>query len=234
MSLGALLWLYLTSRLNATEFGDLNYDIAIATIMTAVGTLGFDTTLTTFVAKGTTRMIYEATFLTLLTSIILSVTIFMFFSSLSVVILLIGMLFYTLIDSEYLGKHEFKKYMYIRVAQRLITLVSVPLLYEMFSLEGAVYGFAFSYIAFSYLFFNRLRKIRISVSTLVPIRGFFINSYILGLSRILPYFLDKLIIAPLFGLAIVGYYQFGVQLLTLTSIIPVISYSVYLTKSSKR
>ena len=64
-SLGAVLWFYLTSILAANVYGKLNYDIAIATVLTAIGIMGFDTTLTTFVAKGASRMFPQAALLIL-------------------------------------------------------------------------------------------------------------------------------------------------------------------------
>jgi hypothetical protein len=146
--LGAVLWLYMTAQLNATQFGRLNYDISIASLLTAVGLMGLDTTLTAFLAKGISRMVNESTFLILLSSVVLSVIFFIVFSSLSLVLLILGMLFFGLVEAEQLGKSEFKKYMCLMLAQRILTLLLVPIFYAIFGIEGALYGFAFSYLLF--------------------------------------------------------------------------------------
>jgi O-antigen/teichoic acid export membrane protein len=142
------------------------------------------------------------------------------------------MLFFGLVEAEQLGRSQFKKYMYLMLAQRILTLLLVPIFYFMFGVEGALYGFAFSYLVVSYKFYIWTRHARVSISTLRPIRYYFVNSYALGVSKVLPYFSDKLIILPLFGPAIVGYYQYGIQMLTITSMIPVIFYSYILPREA--
>ena len=50
-AIGALLWFFLATQMTATAYGGLNYFISISAIFTSVGLLGFDTTLTTYLAK---------------------------------------------------------------------------------------------------------------------------------------------------------------------------------------
>jgi O-antigen/teichoic acid export membrane protein len=231
--LGALLWLLIAAKLSASEFGSLNYDISIASLITSLGIMGLDTTLTTYLAKGVNKMMGESTFLIIISAGIISITMFMFYPSVPVILLTVTMIIFTLIESENLGNHNFKRYMWLMLIQRLLTLLLVPALFYFFGIEWALYGFIISYVVVSYEFVNWIKKIRISVSTFRPIKRFFFHSYVLGISKVLPYFFDKLLILPLFGLSMVGYYQFGVQVLAVVSMLPIIFYGYILPKESK-
>ncbi len=222
MGFGALLWFFIASQLNAVEFGSLNYNISIASILTSIGIMGFDTTLTVYVAKGVNRMIYESVFLTLMSSGIIALLLVVLYPSVPVILLIIAMIMFTLVEAENLGKHRFKRYMWLMIFQRVISLVAIPLLTQFIGIEGALYGFALSYLLLSFDFIRWIKNIKVSISTIIPIKKYFFHSFIVGVSKVLPYYWDKIIILPFFGFATVGYYQFGVQVFTIVSILPFI------------
>lgn len=230
--LGAVLWFILATQMTAESYGSLNYYISIATILTAVGILGFDSTLTTFVAKGLSKMISEAGSLVLLTGIALTVAISLALGSISLGLILVGMLFFTLSTAEILGRRFYKEFMIVMILQRVVTLIAVPFLFIFYGVDGALYAYAISYLPLSYRFFLSLRQLNFSLSTLRPNKKFFFNSYAFGVSRTLVHFSDKLIILPFFGLALLGYYQFGLQMLTAISIIPTIFYNYLLPQEA--
>jgi O-antigen/teichoic acid export membrane protein len=227
-ALGALLWFILASQMGANSYGSLNYYISVSTIFSSIGIMGFDSTLATFLAKGLTKMRTEASFLVLVAGILLSIILALIFMSLPLVLTFLGLTFFTLALSEMLGSHLYKEFMVLLIIQRLITLISIPLLFHIYGINGALYGYAISYLPLSYRFFISLSKLDISLSTLIPNKKFFFHSFGLGISKNLPYFSDKLIIMPIFGLGILGYYQFGVQVLITISIIPIILYDYLL------
>ena len=231
---GAVLWLIIASKMDASEFGILNYEISIATLLTSIGIMGFDTTLTAYLAKGIAKMLDESIFLVFVSASLLALILFFLYPSSSVILLLVSMLFFTIAEAQNLGDHKFKRYMWLMILQRLISLGAVPIFYFYFGIEATLYGFVLSYILVSYDIFRRLKYIRISLSTIIPVKNYFFHSYILGISKVLPYFFDKLLILPLFGLSIVGYYQFGIQVLSIISIFPVIFYGYLLPRESKK
>lgn len=231
-ALGALLWFILASLMAAENYGELNYHISIATILTASGILGFDYTLTTFLAKGFQRVAQEASTLVGLSAIPLFLLIFLVFSSASTGLVLLGMMFFTLSTAELLGRHRYKEFMFVMILQRLATLAFVPILFLSMNIDGALYGYALSYLPLSYRFFVLLKGITISFTVLKSNKTFFLHSYGTGISRTLVHFSDKLVIAPLFGLAILGYYQFGLQVLAVISIIPTILYNYLLPQEA--
>jgi O-antigen/teichoic acid export membrane protein len=230
--LSGLLWLYLASLLNAEDYGELNYDISIAAILTSIGLMGFDTTLTALVAKGYFRIEAESSLLILMSMVILSFLLILFFNSYSLSILVSGMLSFSWVAADMLGRQQFKKYMLAMTIQRIISLILVPFLLAEYSLDGALLGWGIAYFVLSTRYFESLRTIKFRLYTIGRMRKLFVHSYLLGISKTLPYFVDKLIILPLFGAAIVGYYQLGAQISMITAIIPFVLYSYLLPKES--
>jgi O-antigen/teichoic acid export membrane protein len=231
-ALSALLWLYLASQLEPSAYGEINYKVSVVTILTSIGIMGFDTTIPALVAKGTLKVENESFSLVLLSAVTISTILIVVFNSISMTVLLIGMLFFTWLSVDYLGRHEFKKYMVIMAMQRGLSLASVPLLYTAFSSDGAIYGWGISYLVLCLPFLKMVKKFTLTFPTLVRIKSFFIHAYILGIAKALPYFIDKIIIMPLFGASIVGYYQLGLQISMITYIIPVVLYSYLLPKQA--
>jgi O-antigen/teichoic acid export membrane protein len=234
IALGAFLWFMLATEMLPSSYGSLNYFLSVVTISSAVGMLGFESTLTTFLAKGVTKMLSESVFLTWTAGLIISIVLFLIFNSIPLILVSLGMLFFILSAAEVLGKRVYREYMMLLVIQRLISLVSVPLLYAFFGIDGALYGYSISYFPLCYRFFASSRKISFSISTLRPIKNFFFHSYALGISRALVLFSDKLVIVPLFGVGILGYYQFGIQMLSTVSVIPLVLYHYLLPQEAAK
>jgi O-antigen/teichoic acid export membrane protein len=222
IGLGTILWFVLAIQMTANDYGSLNYYISIVTISTSIGIMGLDITLTTFVAKGLVKMVSESSSLVLISGIVLSIILSLIFMSLPLILTFLGQMFFVLSTSEMLGRHHYKEFMIVLIIERVITLASIPLLFGIYGVNGALYGYAISFLPLSYRFFISLRKFKLSLSTLRPIKRFFFHSYALGTFKHLVYFSDKLIIMPLFGFGVLGYYQFGIHMLTTLSIIPII------------
>jgi O-antigen/teichoic acid export membrane protein len=219
---GGVLWFILAAEMPANDFGILSYYFSIAVILGAISILGFDSTLTTFLAKGVKKMLSESVFLTSAAALIISIILAISFKSLPIILIFLSPLFFTLSLAEILGKRLYKEYMIMLIIQRVLSLIFVPALFASHGIDGAMYGYSISYLPLCYRFFISLRTISFSVSTLRPIKNFLFHSYALGILRSLVVFSDKLIIAPLFGIIILGYYQLGIQILMTVSVLPVI------------
>jgi O-antigen/teichoic acid export membrane protein len=219
---GGLLWFILAAQMPAHDYGLLNYYISIIGILGSLALFGFETTVTTFLAKGVEKMLSEAVFMTSVAALIISVFLAISFKSISIVLLFLGPLLFTFSLAALLGKRKYKEYMMILIVQRVLSLIFVPILFASHGLDGSMYGYSIAYLAVCYRFFGSLRTLRFSISTLKPIKNFFFHSYALGISKYFVILSDKLIILPLFGAIILGYYQLGIQMLTVVSVIPII------------
>jgi O-antigen/teichoic acid export membrane protein len=119
---GALFWFILAMFLEVGDYGEVNYHIASASVPAAIGLLGLDTTVTTYLAKGDEEIMYESSFLILLSSIVLS-AVTVGFNWLSPLIIMSTM-FFRMSIAEILGRKRYIEYASVKVAYRLVQIGS--------------------------------------------------------------------------------------------------------------
>ena len=231
--ISTILWIYLAWQLTAADYGEINYLIAVASILTTVSLLGFETTLVSYLAKGYLKMETESSILIAISVIFVSIVLFLFTGSLSVIALIISMVFFSWVVADALGKQQFKKYMLLMSVQRILSLAIIPILYPVLGVDGIIYGFTISYLVFCSNYFRTVKNLDFSISSIIQIKKFFFHSYMISIAKTLPLFADKIIILPLFDVLTVGYYQFGAQISSISTIIPIVLYSYLLPKEAE-
>ena len=230
--LSITLWMYLATQLPATQYGEINYLVAIASISVALALLGFDNTLVSYLAKRNIKMESESSVLVAISAVIVSIMLYLLLRSVPLSMLVISMVLFAWVAADALGRQQFKKYMLMVSLQRIISLIAIPFLYVLLSVDGIIYGFAVSYIIFCSTYFRVFKKLDFSVSSITTIRRYFFDSYLISISKTVPLFADKIVILPLFDLLTVGYYQFGAQISSIGSVIPLIMYNYLLPRQS--
>lgn len=205
--LGALFWFILASVLKVSEYGEVNYYIALASIPAAVGSLGLGTTVMTYVAKGEEEIVYEAGSLTLLLSLILATMIIPFQWSLAPIIM--AMIFYGMTVAETLGRKLYGEYAFVSVSSRLVQIILSTLLYPGFGLMGILMGYCLGYFLLSYRYLKSLRKLTLRINNLRGKLNFTAHSYSLNLIGNFSNFLDKVIIGLYSGSTLWGFINSG-------------------------
>lgn len=104
--------------------------------------------------------------------------------------------------------------------------------YYLIGIEGVILGIALSFFPYVTRIYKTFKNDKINFSLIRPRIGFIMNSYALDLSRTFSGFTDKLIVAPLFGFAILGNYQLGIQVLSVGTILPGIVYQYILPRDA--
>lgn len=230
--ISALFWLYMASFLGSENYGELNYFISIAIISTTIALIGASPTILVYTAKG--EKVTSILFLLAgISGIAVSIIIFFIFDSVGTSLLIIGGVIFSLVTSELLGNSLYKKYGKYLVLQKILMIGLTVSLYYLLNLEGILIGIALSYFPFILLIYKGLTSGNIQLSILKSKRYFMMNNFSLEVSRILGGNIDKLIIAPLFGFALLGNYQLGIQFFLLMSILPSIVYQYNLPQDSK-
>lgn len=230
--LGALFWFALASILATEDYGRLNYYLAIAFILSSVSLLGLNTTVITYLAKGVEKIRYQANLIVLFSNSIIFLLLLIFMNYLPLSLLLIAISFFMMSVAEFLGRRLYKKYSFLVIAQRASQIALSIGLYFLIGWDGILIGYAIAALIFSYRFFRSFRNFSITISELKPRFAFMTHSYSLGLSQSLTAYADKLIIAPLFGFAVLGLYQLGFQFLMFLAIIPTSLYQYLLPQES--
>jgi O-antigen/teichoic acid export membrane protein len=215
----ALFWLILASILTVDNYGLTNYYIAIATIFSGIGTIGLNTTVITYLAKGENKLLHEANSLTLISGIIVALILspFQWQSAL----LAAAAIFFTMTAAELLGTKNYKQYAIITIGERIAQITLALILYVEIGITGIILGYFLGALLFSYKYLKTLTKFTTKINNLKQKRNFTLHSYGYNLiGQTLSNYLDKVLIGALFGYFALGLYQLGFQFFMFLSLIP--------------
>jgi len=229
--IGAVFWLYLASLLGAENYGQLSYFLSIASIASTVSILGTDNVISVYIAK---KVKLESTIflIPIVAGSIASIMLYFAFSDLGISVYVLGAVIFGLATSEILAKGLFKSYSkYLLLTKILMVILSIGL-YHIIGLEGVLIGVGLAFFVYLVRIYKGFRETKIDFSLIKPRAGFLVNSYALQLIRTFNGSLDKLIIAPLVGFALLGNYSLGIQFLSILHILPGIVYKYILPQDA--
>ena len=190
--LGALIWFILASILKVAEYGEVNYFIALSFIIAAFGSLGLNITVTTYLAKGEERLVYEANSIVLLSSVVVAAaTISMFRRMWFLAPTAMAIMFFWMSVAELLGAKKYREYAYVMAGYRVVQVALMIPLYLKFGLIGIIVGYLIGYLSLSYRFFKSLSRLTRNIRSLRGKLGFALHSYGLNVVTNLTTFLDK-------------------------------------------
>jgi len=226
-AISGLFWLYIASQLNPDVFGELIYFISIAGLAQMVSLFGSSNALTVYTAKNV--KIQSTLFvISILAAAISLAIITIFLNRIDAGLLAVGFVVFSLVNSVILGKKLFIKYSKLVLSQKILTLILGIGLYFVFDVYGIIYGLALSYIPHLVIFVKEFSRTKIDFTLLKPRKGFIINNYVMSLTAGLGGTVDKLIIAPVLGLALLGNYSLALQMLTMMMMFSAVVYKYLL------
>ncbi len=223
-----LFWLYLASLLGEESYGKISYFLAIGGIASTISLVGASNTIMVHTAK---KIRIESSFylISLVCGFIASIIVFFVVGSYEISIYIFGSVIFGLAISEILGKKLYKDYLKFIFLQKTIMICLAIILYYVIGINGIILGLGISFLPYSVIIFRSLRRSKIQFFILKSHLRFIINNYILSLSGLLNGSIDKLIIAPLFGFAVLGNYQLSLQFLMIFQTLPAIVYKYTLS-----
>ena len=225
--ISGLFWLYIASQLNPEIYGELIYFISIAGLAQMVSLLGSSNALTVYTAKNV--KIQSTLFvISILAAAISLAIITIFLNRIDAGLLAVGFVVFSLVNSVILGKKLFVKYSKLVLSQKILTLILGIGLYFVFDVYGIIYGLALSYIPHLVIFVKEFSRTKIDFALLKPRKGFIINNYVMSLTAGLGGTVDKLIIAPVLGFALLGNYSLAAQMLTMMMMFSAVIYKYLL------
>ena len=223
----AFFWLYVASQLNPDAYGEIIYFISIAGLVQLVSLIGSSNALTVYTAKNV-KIQSTLFFVSILATAVSLAVITIFLDRIDVGLLAVGYVIFSLVNSVMLGKKLFVKYSKLILSQKILTLILGVGLYFVFDVYGIIYGLALSYIPHLVVFVKEFSRTRIDFALLKPRKGFIINNYVMSLTAGLGGTVDKLIIAPVLGLALLGNYSLALQMFTMMMVFSEIVYKYLL------
>ena len=227
----SIFWIYLADLLGAEKYGELGYLMAIATIVSNVCLVGGTWSMTVYTAKGM-KIQPPLYIISLISSCTSLVIIFVIFDSISIGIYVIGYVIFQLFLAELLGFKLFKRYGKFYILQK-ITFVCLALSFNhIIGFEGIIIAYGVSYLIFSLPVFKMLTTVKPNFEILKTKFSFVTSNYLYDLSSTANGQIDKLIIAPIFGFALLGNYYLGLQIIGFLGILPGIVFNYILPQDA--
>ena len=226
-----IFWFYMATVLGSENYGQVIYLIALGSMGAAISMVGTSNTLIVYTAK---KVPIESALysIALILGTAAAIVLYIFSSNIIVSIFVFGYIFYNLGVAQLLGNKLYKKYAIILIIQKILFVSLALLFYHIIGFEGVVLGFALSMLVFSYIVLKEFRNTKIDFKILKPRFGFMINNYALTIEKVLNGQVDKLIIAPIFGFALLGNYALSIQFLSIMLIIPSIVFQYTLSQDA--
>ena len=120
--IAGVFWFYVATLMEAEEYGQISYLIAIAVMATRISLIGSGQTITVYLAKKIpihTPLIIITTTL----SVISSIVVYIIFQEVVLSIYIISMMFYDTALGSLLGKKQFKKYSGYFIVQKICSVI---------------------------------------------------------------------------------------------------------------
>lgn len=219
-ALGGLFWLVLASISEEQIFGSVNFYLSLSTILNHVALLGQPTTVIVHTAKGNESIKYQSNFLVLIAGLVCLLPLIIFLENKTLGFVMLTSVMFNMALAQELGRKNTKQYAIALIGQRVIQIgLGIPL-FILFSYDGIFAGFIAASVAFSIPFIRTIKKFSADFSELKKKFNFSMHGYSMEMSNISPLFSDRILIAPLFGFAVLGLYAFGLQFLLFLSVLP--------------
>ena len=227
----SIFWIYLAGLLGAEKYGELGYLISIAGVVSTVCLVGGTWSMTVYTAKGM-KIQPPLYIISLISSCISLVIVFVIFDTISIGIFVIGYVIFQLFLAELLGSKLFKRYGKFYILQK-ITFVCLALSFNhIIGFEGIIIAYGVSYLIFSLPVFKMLTTVKPNFEILKTKFSFVTSNYLYDLSSAANHQIDKLIIAPIFGFALLGNYYLGLQIIGFLGILPGIVFNYILPQDA--
>ena len=229
--ISAIFWLYLASVIEPAEYGEIHYFIAIAAFAQVISLIGSSNVLTVYTAK---KIKIQATlfFISLLTAAAATIIIIMIFFRFDAGLLALGYVAFELVNAVLLGRKAYTKYSKYFLTQKSLMLILGIGSFYLVGFDGILYGFVLSFIPYIALIYREFKRTSIDFDLLKSRKGFITNNYAMALSGRVGSSIDKLIVAPLLGFALLGNYSLALQFFVILYIIPTIIYKYLLPQDA--
>lgn len=229
--ISAIFWFSLASLINPEEYGQIHYFLAIAGMAQLLSLISTTNALQVYVAKNI-KIHSTLFFISIITGIVSSLVVFLFFSRTDTSLLVLGYIIFELSNGFLLGKKLFSNYAKFFLTQKILTVIFGFGLYFTFGVDGIIFGLVLSYVPYIWILVNEFRNTRIDFSLLKPRKGFLINNYGINISSAVGGQMDKLIIAPILGLELLGNYSLAMQFAVILMLLPTTVFKYLLTQDS--
>ena len=234
--LSAIFWFYLASQIKPDAYGEIHWFLSIAGFFSYMAMFGTLNTITVYTAKNI-KIQSTLYLISLIASIILSlmvIIVFPGFYEIDSAVILIAYVINTLAVGDLLGRKLYSAYSKYILVQKGLTLGLGLIFFYSFGYESILFALGLSYVFYVKRIFVVFRTQKINFSLVKERLGFITNNYIMLNVVLLNGQIDKLIIAPLLGFALLGNYSLALQGVGILLIFSSVFYKYILPQDSSR
>jgi len=232
--LSAIFWFYLASQIKPDAYGEIHWFLGIAGIFSYIALFGTLNTITVYSAK---NVKIQATLylISLIAGAVLSLIIIIVFPAFYEIdsgVLVIAYIINTLALGDLLGRKLYSTYSKYVLTQKGLTLGLGLVFFYYFGYEGILFALSLSYVFYIKRIFIIFREQKINFNLVKERIGFITNNYMVFLLAGFNGQIDKIIIAPLLGFALLGNYSLALQAITIMMTFSAIFYKYILPQDS--
>ena len=232
--LSAIFWFYLASQIKPDAYGEIHWFLGIAGIFSYIALFGTLNTITVYSAK---NVKIQATLylISLIAGAVLSLIIIIVFPAFYEIdsgVLMIAYVINTLALGDLLGRKLYSTYSKYVLTQKGLTLGLGLVFFYYFGYEGILFALSLSYVFYIKRIFIIFREQKINFDLVKERIGFITNNYMVFLLAGFNGQIDKIIIAPLLGFALLGNYSLALQAITIMMTFSAIFYKYILPQDS--
>jgi len=230
-SISVLFWFYLAMIIVPHDYGHIHYLMSFSSIAATLSLIGGQNVLTVFIAKKN-KALSTLFCISLICSLISFIVILLVFNKFEIGILAIGIVIFTHGLSINLGNKNFSSYTKFSILQKSLMVAFSLLFYYLIDTEWIVFGIALSYFVYIKIFIEYIKKYKIDLKQIKINKKFIFENYYLMLTNLITTQIDKIIITPILGLAVLGNYSLAVQVVSIFTLIPSIVFKYILPNVS--
>ena len=229
----SIFWLYIASILEPSEYGEIHFFLSIATIGSAIALFGTQESIIVLSSKGN-KIQSPVNFISLVISSITSLILIISFERLELGILVVAFVINTLAIGDLLGGKKFFKYAQYTLLQKILTLIFGISLFYLFGPSGIIFGIGVSYLGYSLRIIKIFRENPINLKIIKDKFSFILYNYIINLVGNFGSQIDKIILLPILGTAVLGNYSLSLQVITILTIFTSILFKFLLPQESRK
>ena len=232
VAVGAVFWFFIARLLQPDAYGQVNWLISIASFAAAFCVLGWGKTIVTYYPKeGSEELVGGATLIVLVASLAVGIAMGLFFEPL-VGLLIVGLSLFSITISYELGRRRYKRFMWISLIAKFMSLPLAVLLYFMFGLPGVLLSYTIPSLIFGILSLKHLSSSNPGMGKAKEKAGFAFKAFGADTTSSATGLLDKILIGGIFGWMMLGLYQLAYQIFAFLGVLPGVMFTYLLPERS--
>lgn len=213
-----IFWFYIAREISPSSYGEIHFFIGIASLTSYITTIGTSNTITVFTSKNN-FIIHTLNSISLIFGGVGFVVLLLIFQQIDIGFLIMAFIINFIGIGITLGKKNYNKYSKLIISQKGLMLLLGFVFYYIFGEKAIIYAIALSYIPFLSII-TEMSRLKIDLKQIKQNFKFIFENYSIQLLAGFGGQIDKLLVVPILGFAILGNYSLSLVIVNVLMILP--------------